>query len=131
MSLEGFYNTICPGSKKKYHINFCLCRRWTNDNFLLRAGGGKGEKGGRGLGVGCVTITFYLILASGSLIILSPPPPSLSPPPLLAVNRQSVFYSSLFILCRRPLIPPPFPLKTMRPPGEKVFYPNLPQPPRR
>lgn len=40
--------------------------------FLLRAGGG-------GLGVGCVTITFYLILASGSLIILSPPPPSFSP----------------------------------------------------
>ena len=127
MSLEGFYNTICPGSKKKYHINFCPCRRWTNGNFFYCVRGV-----GRGLGVGCVTITFYLILASGSLIILSPPPPSLSPPsPLLAVNRQSVFHSSLFILCRRPLIPPPFPLKTMRPPGEKVFYPTPLQPPRR
>ena len=124
MSLEGFYNTICPGSKKKYH--FCLCRRWTNGNFFIACGGGGG-----GLGVGCVTKTFYLILASGSLIILSPPPPSLPPPPLLAVNRQSVFHSSLFILCRRPLIPPPFPLKTMRLPGEKVFYPTPPQPPRR
>ena len=127
MSLEGFYNLLYAlGLKKIYHINFCLCRRWTNGNFFIAC------EGGRGLGVGCVTITFHLILASGSLIILSPPPPSLSPPPpLFAVNRQSVFHSSLFILCRRPLIPPPFPLKTMRPPGEKVFYPTPPQPPRR
>ena len=122
--LKGFTILYALGLKKKYHINFCLCRRWTNGNFFIACK--------RGLGVGCVTITFYLILASGSLIILSPPPPSLSPPPpLLAVNRQSVFHSSLFILCRQPLIPHPFPLKTMRLPGEKAFYPTPPQPPRR
>lgn len=126
MSLEGFYNTICPGSKEKYHINFCLCRRWTNDNFLLRAGGGEGVRS-------WLCHDNFLpdprIRLSNNLITPSSLPSP--PPPLLAINRQSVFYSSLFILCRRPLIPPPFPLKTMRPPGEKVFYPTPPQPPRR
>ena len=127
MSLEGFYNTICPGSKKKISHKFLsFVEGGRTVIFLLRAGGG----GVRSWLCHDNFLPDPRIRLSNNLITPSSLPFPL-PPPLLAVNRQSVFHSSRFILCRRPLIPPPFPLKTMRPPGEKVFYPTPPQPPRR
>ena len=72
--------------------------------YFLEGGGGKGGKGL--MDFVCVTMKF---IWSHPKVLQC-----YCDFPLVAVGRQSVSYTPLFRLCWRRLIPPPFPLKTIR-----------------